>query len=242
MSQRVRSIEDFPEEAVELAEVASLLIVGHPENRRAFAELAAVFAAGAARFGAGNRPEVASTTRSGAFDAFGTSLPVVIATFAMSLSESAARIPMTLPSAERELWEDAGASFEQRGIQHDAVNAAAAFAELVMRSIEGDLAVATLLRVDRSRISQRVRDRSLYAFSHGDSRYFPRWQFTGDTTLAGLREVTSALDDGLHPLVADHWFNTPSVDLEIGEATVSPLTWLATGGNPQVVAELAADL
>lgn len=208
----------MPEEAAELAEVASRLIEGHPENRRAFAELAEILRAGAAG-------------------------PRVVATVARFLSERGdVGATMTLPSDERQLWEDAGACFDRRSMGQDSINAAAAFSDLVMRSIEGDSAVATFLRVDRSRVSQRVRDRSLYAFNRADTRYFPRWQFTDSGTLPGLREVGTVLDERLHPLVVDHWFNTPSVDLEIGDVPVSPVIWLETGGTPQVVAELATDL
>ncbi len=239
MSQRVRSVEDIPEEAAALAEVASLLIEGHPENRRAVAELVAILggAVAAGAVGAGGGPSAVTVVASS------PSLPLIVATVARFLSERRdVRITMTLPSAERQLWEDAGASFEPRAIEQDAINAAAAFSDLVMRSIEGDSGVATLLQVDRSRVSQRVRNRSLYAFNRGDTRYFPRWQFTDHGTLPGLREVVTVMDEGLHPLAVDHWFNTPSVELEIGEVPVSPVTWLETGGNPQVAAELATDL
>lgn len=148
---------------------------------------------------------------------------------------------MGLPSSERQLWEDAGASFEPQAIEQDAINAAFAFSDLVIRSIEGDSVVAALLQVDRTRVSQRLGNRSLYAFNRGDTRYFPRWQFTDHGTLPGLRDVVTVLHEGLHPLAVDHWFNTPSVDLEIG-AFPFPRHVARTGGNPQVAAELATDL
>jgi len=236
MSQHVRSVENLPEEAAALAEVASRLIQDHPENRRAVAELAAVLGAGAGG-------EEAAATGTGAGAAVLSSLPLAVAMAAGFLSERLeVRGTMTLPSAERQLWEDAGAAFERQAIEQDAINAATAFSDLVMRSIGGDGAVATLLGVDRSRVSQRVRDRSLYAFSRGDTRFFPQWQFTDHGTLPGLRQVVTALDEGLHPLVVDHWFITPSVDLEVGDVPVAPVVWLETGGNPQVAAELAAEL
>ena len=149
---------------------------------------------------------------------------------------------MALPADERKLWEDAGASFEPRGAAINAVRATVAFVDLLGRSVEGDAAVADLLRVDRSRISQRLRERSLYAFVHGDARYFPRWQFVDGRTLPGLKEALAELDEDVHPLVLDHWFTTPSVDLEVGDASVSPVHWLTTGGSPEPVVALAADL
>jgi hypothetical protein len=224
MSQRVRSGENIPDEAAELAEVASRLIEADPQNRRVVAELATILGAGAVGAGLGSSPLI------------------VVSVAKLVLERIETRASMTLPSVERQLWIDAGASFKLGAIEQDAINAIAAFSELVVRSVEGDSVVAARLGVDRSRVSQRVRDRSLYAFSRGDTRYFPSWQFTDEGTLPGLREVVSALDEGLHPLVVDHWFTTNSVDLEIGDLPVSPVTWLTTGGNPQVAAELAADL
>jgi hypothetical protein len=152
-----------------------------------------------------------------------SSLPLTVALVAkLVLERIEARAAMTLPSAERLLWEDAGASFKTGAIEQDAVNAATAFSDLLIRSIEGDSKVAVLLGVDRSRISQRVRDRSLYASSRSDTRYFQEWQFNDEGTLRGLREVVTAMGEGLHPLVVDHWFTTTSVDLEIGDVPVSP--------------------
>ena len=149
---------------------------------------------------------------------------------------------MRLQRAEQAIWEDAGASFAVEAVGQSDVSAAAAFDDLLRRSVEGNSAVASLLGVDRLRVSQWIRDRSLYAFSRADTRYFPRWQFADGGTLPGLREVVGALDAGLHPLVVDHWFTTPSVDLEIGEAAVSPVTWLGTNGDPRLLDELAVDL
>lgn len=236
VAHRVRSVENLPEEAADLAEAASRLIRGHEENRRAFAELAAILGAGTV--GAG----VATTGATPAVAVL-PALPLALAALARLMRERLEpRATMMLPSAERELWEDAGASFDPVAIQQDAINAAVAFADLLARSVEGDGAVASMLRVDRSRVSQRVRDRSLYALTHGETRYFPQWQFADDGTLPGLRQVVAALDARLHPLVVDHWFTTPSVDLQIGDVPVSPVTWLRTGGDPRVVAELAGDL
>lgn len=149
---------------------------------------------------------------------------------------------MALPREERALWEDAGASFDSRPAELDAVHAAAAFSDLLVRSVEGDAAVASLLDVDRSRISDMIRDKSLYLVTHGNRRFFPTWQFIEGRTIPGLRETLAALDEDIHPLVVDHWFTTPSSDLEIGQVPVSPVTWLSTGGNPDAVIELATGL
>jgi hypothetical protein len=235
MAQRMRTVENLPEEAAELAEVASRLIEANPQSRAAFAELAALLGVGLVGVAgvAGAAPSAVTLS----------SLPFVVTLVAKVVRErTESRTTMTLPNLERQLWEDAGASFKPGAIEEDAFNAAAAFSDLLLRSLEGDISVARRLGVDRSRISQRVRDKSLYAFSHADTRFFPKWQFVDSSTLTGLRDVLVALDETLHPLVVDHWFTTPSVDLEVGDTIVSPVLWLETGGSAHVVAELAADL
>lgn len=147
-----------------------------------------------------------------------------------------------MPDAERARWERGGASFAPDAIDTNAIRAADAFTDLIARSLGGDAAVADRLGVDPIQIDSLVREKCLYAFSHGETQYFPAWQFGHGGTLPGLRQVVSILGDRLHPLVVDHWFRTPSVDLEIGQTPVSPATWLARGGDPSAVVELAADL
>jgi hypothetical protein len=114
----------------------------------------------------------------------------VSATAALAAAAAAVRAhrPGGLPETERLVWERTGARFEEIAVPVVEARAAAAFAELVARSTCGDGSVASLLKVDRSRISQRVSERSLYAFAGpGEERYFPNWQFEGHRTLPGLK-------------------------------------------------------
>jgi len=147
-----------------------------------------------------------------------------------------------LPAAERDQWQAVGATFDKRARGRNDKRLVDAFGSLLSRSVIGDAAMADLLGVDKSRVSQRVADRSLYAFAAGDERSFPRWQLADGKPLAGLKTVLGALDPALHPLSVDHWFTTANVDLEIDGSPVSPVQWLATGGRAQVAADLAADL
>lgn len=148
-----------------------------------------------------------------------------------------------LPETEQRLWEASGARFDDTAsVPRAKARMATAFADLAGRSIHGDAALAKILGVDRSRISQRVSERSLYAFSTTDDRYFPRWQIHGRRTLPHLKVVLETLDAHLHPLSVDHWFTSPNVDLVVGDDLATPVEWLTTGGDPAVVAELAADV
>jgi hypothetical protein len=163
------------------------------------------------------------------------------------LLESAAEIvgqrraPAAVPGAERLAWESLGACFDQTGmVEQAALRSRAAWSELRASSLDGDTAVAELLDVDRSRISQRVSERSLFAVAADGGRWFPAWQFDGRRTLPHLRDVLRALDPELHPLTVAHWVTTPHGELVLRDEAVSPRTWLVTGGAAGPVAELAA--
>lgn len=148
-----------------------------------------------------------------------------------------------LPTGERAAWLDLGAEVDaERALPRSRATAAAAFARLVRASIGGDAAMAAALGVDRSRISQRLREHSLYSFAGPDDRYFPRWQLLGNRTLHGLKSVLGVLDPTLHPLTVDHWFNAASDELQVTRTARSPVEWLATGGDAARVRELAQDL
>jgi hypothetical protein len=171
------------------------------------------------------------------------------AAFAVDLMETVAKMVQdrhsaaNLPTAEREVWAAVGASFDGAARPLPAQPSPnEAFALFVQQCVRGDAAAADLLEVHPSRISQRLRSRSLYAVATDSGRLFPRWQFDGAATIPGLADVLAVLDPGLHPFVVDHWFTTPSTELEINDAPVNPRDWLATGGDVARVVALARDL
>ncbi len=107
------------------------------------------------------------------------------------------------------------------------------------RSIRGDAALAKFLGVNRSRVSQRISERSLYSFAGiGGDRFYPKWQFADRKPLPGLRAVFAALAPKIHPLVVDHWVCTPSADLVVDGENLTPILWLQTGGDPDRLLEL----
>lgn len=148
------------------------------------------------------------------------------------------RVAAPLPTAERDLWASVGASFDGARESDNDRKVIDAFARLLDRSLIGDAAMASALSVDRTRISQRLAEPSLYAFRAGDERCFPRWQVVAGKALRGLHPVLSALDPELHPLRVDRWFTTPHVDLEVDGEPVAPVTWLASGGAPEAATAL----
>ncbi len=105
---------------------------------------------------------------------------------------------------------------------------------------------AERLGVDESRVRQRLRNRTLYGLkgSSGEWR-LPAFQFARAGLVPGIDRVFPRLPKSLSPLAVYRWLHTPSPDLgeteEQGRA-LTPLQWLLTGNDPDVVAELAAGL
>jgi hypothetical protein len=99
--------------------------------------------------------------------------------------------------------------------------------------------VADLLKVDASRIRQRLRERSLYGIEYDGERRLPRFQFERGQVLPGLREVLAVLPEALNPLDVTEWFLTPNPDLELGDKAISPRGWLLRGESVATVVELA---
>ncbi|MGA2188671.1 MAG: hypothetical protein ABSH33_09075 [Steroidobacteraceae bacterium] len=99
---------------------------------------------------------------------------------------------------------------------------------------------AELLKVDVSRIRQRLRERSLYGIEYDGERRLPLFQFERQQVLPGLREVITALPEALNPLDVVEWFLSPNPDLELGaDSSLSPRNWLLRGEPVECVVALA---
>lgn len=98
---------------------------------------------------------------------------------------------------------------------------------------------ALLLGVDRSRVSQRISQGSLRAFTSGRSKRLPDWQFTVQgRVLPGLAVVIAAIPRGLAPQALAAFMAEPQPEL----ADRTPSEHLVEGGDPSDVAELLAGL
>jgi hypothetical protein len=100
---------------------------------------------------------------------------------------------------------------------------------------------ARYLKVDVSRIRQRLRERSLFGIDYDGERRLPRFQFERKQVLPGLRDVISALPEALNPLDVAEWFLSPNPDLELEkfDAPLSPREWLLKGESVDAVVMLA---
>jgi hypothetical protein len=97
------------------------------------------------------------------------------------------------------------------------------------------------LKVDVSRIRQRLRERSLFGIDYDGEKRLPRFQFERHQVLPGLRDVIGALPEALNPLDIAEWFLLPNPDLEVtGEdSLLSPREWLLRGEAIDAVVALA---
>jgi hypothetical protein len=100
---------------------------------------------------------------------------------------------------------------------------------------------AKYLKVDASRVRQRLREHSLFGIDYDGEKRLPRFQFERAKVIPGLREVLVALPEGLNPLDVAEWFLSPNPDLEYedDENPLSPRDWLLSGAPVDVVVALA---
>jgi hypothetical protein len=100
---------------------------------------------------------------------------------------------------------------------------------------------AKYLKVDASRVRQRLREHSLFGIEYDGEKRLPRFQFERQQVIPGLRDVIAALPKDLNPLDVAQWFLSPNPDLEIEgqEEPMSPREWLLSGAAVEAVAALA---
>lgn len=130
------------------------------------------------------------------------------------------------------------------GLEDPITRAAFEYAVLVATGLTTH-AAAKRLRVNDSRVRQRLGERALYGIKTGDEWRLPAFQFERAGLVPGIDRVFARLPQSLNPVAVHRWFHTPNPDLEEREgpvAALTPLQWLQTGNDPSVVAELAAGL
>lgn len=115
----------------------------------------------------------------------------------------------------------------------------AAAAQEVKRDALNTQEVAGLLGTSPANVRRSVSEGSLYSVttSPGSHHLFPRWQFPHEHALPCLRAVISALPNNYHPLEVRAFMTEPADELR----GMSPVTWLAEGGNVDDVVRLADD-
>jgi hypothetical protein len=120
---------------------------------------------------------------------------------------------------------------------------AAKYAALLETSLTTAEAAARL-KVDASRVRQRLLDRTLYGIRTSAGWRVPAFQFEGKRLLPALGDVTAALSPELHPVAVFNWFTLPHPDLvdeELGRS-LSPREWLLAGLPPTAVVDVAREM
>jgi excisionase family DNA binding protein len=162
----------------------------------------------------------------------------------------AAVLPASPLVAGTELTPDEAAALERGGLRPSPP--AARVRRVLVRSVAAYAALAGtaytvaeaahLLGIDASRVRHRLAARTLYGIRSGGGWRLPRFQFEGSTTVPGIQRIFPRLEPGMHPLAVARWFTTPDADLAVDDVALSPRDWLLAGGDPDVVARLAASL
>jgi hypothetical protein len=100
---------------------------------------------------------------------------------------------------------------------------------------------AEYLKVDASRVRQRLRENSLFGIDYDGEKRLPRFQFERAQVIPGLRDVLGALPEGLNPLDVAEWFlsRNPDLEIETQDEPLSPREWLLKGHSVPAVVDLA---
>jgi hypothetical protein len=156
------------------------------------------------------------------------------------------RLATDLSAAETAALRSVGALKDEAPIRADndpLIRSQAQYMALLEESLSAAEA-AKLLRVDVSRIRQRLRGRSLFGIEHERSWRLPRFQFERRLVIPGLAQILKALPPDLFPLDIVDWFVLPDPDLQLDDDPVplSPRAWLLSGRPVEPAVTLARDL
>jgi hypothetical protein len=156
------------------------------------------------------------------------------------------RFTADLSAAETEALRSVGAFRDKASVRAEndpLIRSQAQYMALLEDSLSAAEA-AKLLRVDVSRVRQRLRERSLFGIEYEGSWRLPRFQFERRLVIPGLAQVLKSLPPELFPLDIVDWFVLADPDLQLDSDTdpLSPREWLLSGRPIEAVKTLARDL
>jgi hypothetical protein len=151
-----------------------------------------------------------------------------------------------LSAAETEALRSVGALKDEASVQAEndpLIKSQAQYMALLEDGLSAAEA-AKLLRVDVSRVRQRLRERSLFGIEYEGSWRLPRFQFERRLVIPGFAQVLKSLPPDLFPLDIVDWFVLPDADLQLDSdaAPLSPREWLLSGRPIDAAVMLARDL
>ncbi len=156
-------------------------------------------------------------------------------------SSAGTSVGHALSSSETDALQSVGLSTERwkRGGRSDPLTQSIAdYMALLDTSLTTSQA-ARFLKVDPSRIRQRLRERSLYGIDYDGEKRLPRFQFERRRVVPGLAAVLPELPAQMSPLDVAEWFLAPNPDLEVADRPISPREWLLSGRAVAAVVALA---
>jgi hypothetical protein len=172
----------------------------------------------------------------------------------MVVTQTASNSHSDLTTSEAAALQEAGFDLgtDAYGLDDAVTRTAIEYATLIATSLSVPK-VAHMLGVDDSRIRQRLAARMLYGLKVEHAWRLPVFQFEGNRVIPGVDKIFPRLRPDVHPIAVYTWFTSPDPDLvvERSNATetddetarpMSPRDWLRSGGNAEIVAELAASL
>ena len=154
--------------------------------------------------------------------------------------------PEALPAEEASILDAAGLDISEAvasGESDPAAEAVEEYMEILASSVTVQDA-SEMLRVDRSRIRQMIRGRSMAAILEKQRYLIPQFQFAGDRLIPSFESVYSAASPDVPLILFYRWFTQPSPDLSGGEddqdRDLTPREWLVAGLDPAPVQRMAA--
>jgi hypothetical protein len=132
-------------------------------------------------------------------------------------------------------------SAEGRDHRESTRSAAAKMAAILADSLTVDDA-AERMQLHQSRLRQMLLERSLFGIKSDGEWRVPAFQFSGQRPIRNLGPVLRASPRNLHPVELLNWLVRPNRVLKIEGRPVAPLVWLESGGDPDPVAAIAAEL
>lgn len=153
---------------------------------------------------------------------------------------------LDLTAAERAVLQAGGMDLTAHDLAHrDPLSRASAEYIAMLDACFTVRQAADTLGVTPARVRQLLTDtpRRLVGIKGRAGWRIPAFQFTQNGIVPGWDDVVPALHADLHPLAVLHFATRANTDLVIADdRCISPLDWLFTGRDPQVVHDLAAAL
>ncbi len=150
-----------------------------------------------------------------------------------------------LTPEEQAVLRQGGVNLDATPVRDPLAETAVQYAAIIESSLTTKEAAARM-QIPESQVRQMIARRTLYSILLNNRRYIPIFQFEKDGPLvANITKVNATLSPDIHPVEVYDWFTQPDPDLFVGDdvdATISPLSWLRSGGDVKKLVMLARRL